>query len=1070
MKHVLFTLSLLSALGCFAADEVTMNPYGGLRLGGDFNLAVFYYGPNWSSNIRMGRDTLAAAPGVKTNTVDGTFRVGAHESFEVRGALEKTGDSQWRYTLSFRAKQPVAGTLALSMDIPVSRGFSPVIDGERHPMPAEYGNLAIYETPKNKTTRTLSFQSDRGQITVTGEFSLRIQDNRRYKRDCYNVRILVASGEIGKAESAFDIRLDTLASVPVDLSRAANMGFSDETADDGKGGWTDQGPENDLCCIPPGEREFGGIGFRILDPAKNGGKSCIVLSALPSRRFPESRPIEFARPETHEYLYLLHGAAWTPPFQKEVGRIRVEYDGAEESVFPVLNGIDVGNWWRPAMSYPNGLLLWSADNRGGKVGLFGSGFPLKKAPVKRISFLPAGGVWMIAAASFTNLPLERPVEKPYLIEAGKEWSPVSFDGGVVKNSPLDFSFLLDAPAGKYGRVTGDGQGGLTFEKRPDAKIRFWGTNLCQSALFPSHEEADKLAETLARDGYNSVRLHQFERGLWDRKANDTLTFDPEQLDRFFYLIAKLREKGIYLTTDIFATRPIRPGDGIAECANADGMERKVLNFFSPSAMRNWKEYAKRLLTTRNPYTGLTLAEDPALYAVNLDNESPLLELWNRFPAVAAVPEQAYAAWLKEQGIYTPELAKERKAEFRRFLDLRQRETQREQIRALRELGCRFLVTNLNNFASTPELQPFRTDLDLVDLHCYQAHPVYPQGAWSVPTSFSQKSDIADFAASLNGNWMARIFGKPLLVTEMDFCNPNSYRASGGALAGACGALQDWSGIYRFSYTHDRKNLQRPWSMHGFDTIYDPVRTLADRQSALLFLRGDVSPSKEKAAFGWNDEFLKRDGAKEYPEAFRRLGLFGQVGSLPQNSAVPVPRTVPGDWENTLPAPFQAALAAQKTGKTVSSTGELELDAPGNRLKVVTPKSEVLCLEQGALDGNFLKVANVDTFSSISVHSLDGKPLAESRSILLLHLTNAANTGMRFRNADRTLLEDWGKLPLLVRNGKAEATLAIPDSSGLAVTRLNPDGSAGKTVRCEAVKNGVKLPLDTSQTMIWHIRR
>ena len=410
--------------------------------------------------------------------------------------------------------------------------------------------------------------------------------------------------------------------------------------------------------------------------------------------------------------------------------------------------------------------------------------------------------------------------------------------------------------------------------------------------------------------------------------NDTLTFDPAQLDRLFYLIARLKAKGIYLTTDIFTTRPIRPGDGIAECASADGMERKVLNFFSPSAMRNWKEYAKRLLTTKNPYTGLTLAEDPALYAVNLDNEAPISKLWDRFALVAAVPGQAYAAWLKDRGIDTPELVNERGAEFRRFLDLRQRETQREQIRALRELGSRFLITNLNNFASAPELQPFRQDLDLVDIHCYHAHPVYPQGAWSVPTSFSQKSDIADFASSLNSNWMVRIFGKPLIVTEMDFCNPNIYRASGGALAGACGALQDWSGIYRFCYTHDRNDFHRPWSMHGFDTIYDPVRTLADRQSALLFLRGDVSPSKEKAAFGWNAGFLKQNGAKEYPEAFRRLGLFGQVGSLPEDAASTVPRTVPDDWENTLPAPFKAALVAQKTGKTVSSTGELELDAPG----------------------------------------------------------------------------------------------------------------------------------------------
>ena len=350
MKRFLFTLAFLSAFACLASDEVTMNPYGGLWLGGDFNLAVFYYGPNWSSNVRMGRDTLIATPASKTNAVAGDFPVSPGKSFGFQGTLNKTGDSRWRYTLSFQAEPPIPGTLALSMDIPVSRGFSPVIDGERHPMPTEFGSLAIYETPKNEITRCLSFQSDRGQITVTGEFSMRIQDNRRYKRDCYNVRILIASGKISKAQIALDIRLDTLNSVPVDLSRSVNMGFADETADDGVGGWTDQGPENDLCCMRPGDREFGGIGFRILDPAKNDGKSCIVLSALPTRRFPESQPVELARPETHEYLYLLHGAAWAPPFRKEVGHVRVEYDGTEESVFPVLNGIDVGNWWRPAMS------------------------------------------------------------------------------------------------------------------------------------------------------------------------------------------------------------------------------------------------------------------------------------------------------------------------------------------------------------------------------------------------------------------------------------------------------------------------------------------------------------------------------------------------------------------------------------------------------------------------------------------------------------------------------------------------------------------------------------------------
>ena len=46
-------------------------------------------------------------------------------------------------------------------------------------------------------------------------------------------------------------------SFPVDFSSVANMGFADAAAGDGKGGWTDQGPENDLSMFPTGNQVFG---------------------------------------------------------------------------------------------------------------------------------------------------------------------------------------------------------------------------------------------------------------------------------------------------------------------------------------------------------------------------------------------------------------------------------------------------------------------------------------------------------------------------------------------------------------------------------------------------------------------------------------------------------------------------------------------------------------------------------------------------------------------------------------------------------------------------------------------
>ena len=53
----------------------------------------------------------------------------------------------------------------------------------------------------------------------------------------------------------------------IDLKSAANRGFADEAAGDGKGGWSDQGPANDMSIFNNyGVQKFSGIEFDIIDP------------------------------------------------------------------------------------------------------------------------------------------------------------------------------------------------------------------------------------------------------------------------------------------------------------------------------------------------------------------------------------------------------------------------------------------------------------------------------------------------------------------------------------------------------------------------------------------------------------------------------------------------------------------------------------------------------------------------------------------------------------------------------------------------------------------------------------
>ena len=126
---------------------------------------------------------------------------------------------------------------------------------------------------------------------------------------------------------------------PIDLRSSSNMGFRDEVAMDGKGGWTDQG-NNDLRLLPLGRQKFCGVEFNIIDPSANGGKSCIVLRGAERPAFPLSA--EVATNAKGKFLYLLHAAAFSAAGKKKCGDIKITYaDGSSERL--IIDWTCVGN-------------------------------------------------------------------------------------------------------------------------------------------------------------------------------------------------------------------------------------------------------------------------------------------------------------------------------------------------------------------------------------------------------------------------------------------------------------------------------------------------------------------------------------------------------------------------------------------------------------------------------------------------------------------------------------------------------------------------------------------------------
>ncbi len=1051
------SFALFAALSCLPAlsagmPEAVPEKDGSFRIGGQL-FQLCHYAPGWQGSPQSPQ-TVAAK--VRETTperfrLEGEWKLADGRTVPLREEIVPEKDGSFHYRASIPVSEPVpTATLVLTATFPRDTPELEIaVDGRPVELPAEFRQLSLFGGPARQLEL---FWGDDG-CTFEGDFQVIVQDNRRYGSDSFSIRIfntalntpvrmweLALRGTPGRPAAPEKLR-----SFPVRLT-AANRAFRDDRAGDGGGGWTDQGPENDLRAFESAPRKFRNVAFDI--PASGDG--CLALSGRGADLPGEAEQPVAVPPEYARFLYLLHSAAWTGAPGEPLAEIRVDYADGSGQELTVANGRDAGNWWEPA-PLQNGAVAWSAENPRAEVGLYLSKYRLDRSDPVKLSFRNRSGqVWLLAGLSFGDrgIRIAPTPEEKVTLRAGKEYLPLEFSGRIAPGSPLDLSGTLEAPAGKFGRVVCTPAGEFGFEKDPGRTIRFLGVNLVGDCNYLDKAEADRLVDALAANGYNSVRFHHFENGLLDPEAADSTTFDPVRLDQLDYLFAKLRERGIYSCLDLYASRKIKPGDKVEELPAFKGYELKMLLSVSPSAMRTWKEFARKLLTHRNPYTGLTWGEDPALYSFNLVNEQTLVVEWNRlFPELAPLFEKRYAEHLKERGVYTPERAKARNGEFIRFLNDLEAARMDEQIRFLRdELKVPAQITD-HNYVNKFTMQPLRDKLDFVDNHQYWDHPEFVGRRWALPTRYHQRSALGRMAEFPRVMMPTRIFGKPFTVTEYNYCNPNKFRHEFGPLAGAWAAFQNWNGLYRFAWSHARPQPEGERRQPaGFDVANDPQEWLAERIVHALFLRGDVAPGREAVAFTVNDALIGKLpdlnwGTTDYPTDFNRLGLFRRIGTLTAGKQVAGVRTLPaGEWQRGLSDPERAAIRAAAERKTVvSDTGEIEIDGSAGTFRCLTDRSEVLVLPGGDLAGKSLRVSGGTVPQTIALLAKEKQPIADGGELLLFQLTRGGNTGMRFRDRREKILESWGSLPVLLRRGSARIEIGPLPPGDWRVTALTADG-------------------------------
>jgi len=908
-----------------------------------------------------------------------------------------------------------------------------------------------------------------------------------------------------------DLRFVEQSFETTDISKAANRPFKDDPSS-GRPGWTSQG-DNDFRGMKPGDVKFSGVPFKILDPASNGGAGAIVLSSRDG--FDKAASFSLQESKPCEWLYLLHSAAWAKSGIK-AGTAVLKYADGSSAELPIGSGEQVGDWWNGSASAAFAASLENVCPRKDPVYLFVAALknPNPEKPVAGVEFKSSSDeslIWMILAASFgsggnaveSSIAASRDYSK---------WFPFEIKNRKTSNAAVDLSFLLDAPAGKHGFLKAK-DGHFVFEDGTPA--RFWGTNIHSGVtIFPTKEQAEAVADTLARYGVNLARIHLTEYVLIDHSFPDKEHFitDAEKLDRFDYFYKCMKDKGIYLLIDSVSGLSARGFTSADRVANGDQYNsHRPWAYYDPVLKEIGRNYMKDYLTHVNKYTGKALVDEPGVAMMMVINEQSAFFDWGGKKDSKAVPpyyqkllaklfgewllktygskEALAKAWTSENGVcallpsddldapsvtpvkcddlgtrdasWTTVNSPARIKDMLRFLYDLQTDFYKDTKAYLVSLGVKVPIAGTNIIYDVPELKTHLA-MDYSSQNEYYDHVKY--GAKenvlmmaNVPLAKANPLKTRLIEESVAG---VKVDSMPCTSTETDVMWPHEWRASHMLSVAAVSALQDWDAVFQYAYMG---GWGYDWSVaENTKTILNPTVEFNDPAvmgtfAASALVRRDVAASKNVVKVVYNEKDM--------------LSYSGSLkdGSFPFNYLTYVSR-VEGSFDAKSAASASAAVSSgpvpgAKAFEYIKGEGAKGREALAKELDSFLKSSGVVGAQAGLQDGAIVSdtgeivrdwkngVIAIDTPRSQGLTGFPGKAPRKFKD-LEISTTNLFATIMA-SSLDRKPLASSSKV-FLTTVGRAEND---KDKIIYGAIAKDPSGARGERMTLEKGKGG-KVVVET----------
>jgi len=662
-------------------------------------------------------------------------------------------------------------------------------------------------------------------------------------------------------------------------------------------------------------------------------------------------------------------------------------------------------------------------------------------------------------------------------------------------SGLDLRSLNEAVAGQDGRVRVEGDQFVLGSGKP---VRFWGVNGPSRDATKTTEDARRVARWMAKRGVNLVRLHGT---VFDPKTGE---IDPKAVEKLSVIIDGSREAGIYSHLSFYFPLWLKPQPGNTELTGYDGNQHPFAAlYFNPEFQKRYYGWMKSILTYTSPRTGKTIAEEPAVFGMELINEDsfffwtfndkavpdPQLKIIEKkfgdwLTEKYGSPERARAAWngltLSRDNLAEGRIAMRplwnvanertrRDKDQARFLAGIQRTFYASAEKYAREQGFKGLV-NASNWTTadarylTPIEKWTYTGNDFLDRHGYFEPGLKGEfSSWSIRNGYTYR-DVSALRFDAHEAGKSPVFnnpvndpkwgGKPSMISETTFSRPNRYRTEAPLWYAAYGALQETNAIVHFAVDGANWDVKPNFFMQPW-TLMSPTQFGQFPAAAMLYRQGLIDPGAVVADLHISvDDLLDLKGVdlsqKASLDALRATDVTPDA-KQPDDAEVDalihyVGRTSVGftdgparETKTTDLSPF-----IDRKNKTVTSTHrQVKLDWGMGLLTVDSPKAQAACgnLRAGEVMLSGMSVRSELDLGQVIVVPLDDHPLATSSKILVQVMSEERASGFKTEPAagGRKRIVDIGRNPWQIRAITGTVVLKRPDAAALVVTALDANG-------------------------------